>query len=263
MNKDAIIKLIENNKTINYKELNKKCKYSVSKIIETLKEPFDAEGQAERCSKKYKNIPGSKYYNMEPWDILEAWDNKRKQSIHIGCQLDNYIGCILEKENEKMDKLFESEKEPLILSRFNVFNDLYNNQLVPNNFKFACREMTICDYEHGWKGRFDAMFTKDDDVLLIDWKSNEEISTENGFQNLKGPLYKYCASDLNGYTVQLFLYKYALEKYYGFKDVKVLLCQINDKKYNFYKPEIPYSEELVESILRFALNKLSKADENK
>lgn len=258
MNKEAINNLLEFNKNLNKTEMYEKCKLSVSKIVDAFKTPFDRDGQAERCSKKYKDDPNSKYYNMEPWDIIELWESNAARSRHIGTSLDSFIGAILEHKIEKVDNIYNNESDESILARYDVFKRLVENELNKNGFKFICREQWVCDYEYGWKGRFDVLFEKDDSVLLIDWKSNETISTENKYDNLKGPLYKYCASDLNGYTIQLYLYKYALEKYFGFKNVKVLLCQINDKGYNFYKPAIEYSETLVEQILKYATEKLNQ-----
>lgn len=257
MLKDKIEKLYESNHGLDYTTINKEYIYSVSKIVEQFKEPFNAEVQAERCSRKYKDDPTSKYYGMEPWDIIEMWNNKREHAIKIGKSLDSFIGMILETQNEKADKLYNDEIDDAILSRFNTFRHVYDNEFKKNNFEYLCRELTLFDPVYKWKGRFDALFGKDDSIVLIDWKSNDEISTENSFSNLKGPLYKYDASDLNSYTIQLYLYKYALEKYYGFKNVKTMLCRIGQNTYQFLAPKIPYSDELVENIIKYAIAKIN------
>lgn len=254
---DKIEKIYESNRELDYTQINKEYIYSVSKIVEQFKEPFDAVRQAERCSRKYKNDPNSKYYGMEPWDIIEMWNNKREHAIKIGKSLDSFIGSILESQNEKTNKLYSEEKDDAILTRFNTFMHVYDNEFKKNNFEYLCRELTLFDPIHKWKGRFDALFCKDNSIILIDWKSNDEISTENSFTNLKGPLYKYDASDLNSYTIQLYLYKYALEKYYGFENVKTLLCRIGQNTYQFLAPKIPYSVELVESIIKYAINEIN------
>ena len=246
------------NKDLNYKQLNKAYPYSVSKIVECFKKPFDAEKMAEHCSKKYKDDPSSKYYNMEPWDILSMWDKAREAGQYSGRCLDDYIGCILMNLNDAANNLYNKQSDDKIKAKFNCFKYLYDNELTKNGFEFGCRELTLWDPVYKWKGRFDAIFVKNDTVILVDWKNNETISTENTYDNLYGPLYKYCASDLNGYTIQLFLYKYALEKYYGFENVKTLLCRIGENDYQFYSPVIEYSEQLVEDILKFAIKELEK-----
>lgn len=255
---DKFNNLIKINENINYKELNKTNPISVSKIVDCFKEPFDAEKMAEHCSKKYKNDPTSKYYNMEPWDIIEMWDKAREAGQYSGRCLDDYIGCILMNLNAEANDLYNNQTDDKIKHKFNIFKHLYNNEFIKNEFEFACRELTLSDPVYKWKGRFDAIFVKNDTVILVDWKNNETISTENTYKNLKGPLYRYCASDLNSYTIQLFLYKYALEKYYGFQNVKTLLCRIGENDYQFYTPMIEYSEKLVEDILKYAIKMLNE-----
>lgn len=257
MLKEKIEKIYESNRGLDYATINKEYIYSVSKIVEQFKEPFDAEAQAERCSQKYKDDPKSKYYGMEPWDIIEMWNNKREHAIKVGKSLDSFIGAILESQNEKADKLYNDENDETIISRFNTFRHVYDNEFKKNNFEYLCRELTLFDPINKWKGRFDALFGKDNSIILIDWKSNDEISIENSFNNLKGPLYRYDASDLNSYTIQLYLYKYALEKFYGFENVKTLLCRIGMNDYQFLVPKIPYSEELVENIIKYAIGKIN------
>ena len=210
---DKFNNLIKINENINYKELNKTNPISVSKIVDCFKEPFDAEKMSEHCSKKYKNDPTSKYYNMEPWDIIEMWDKAREAGQYSGRCLDDYIGCILMNLNTEANDLYNNQNDDKIKHKFNIFKHLYNNEFIKNGFEFACRELTLSDPVYKWKGRFDAIFVKNDTVILVDWKNNETISTENIHKNLKGPLYKYCASDLNSYTIQLFLYKYACTYY--------------------------------------------------
>lgn len=252
--KDKIQKLIDDNSSVEFRKIYKDCKLSVSKIVDCFKEPFDAEGQAERCSKKYKNDPSSKYYNMEPWDILEMWNKAKEAGQYSGRCLDDYIGCVLNDLNSEANDLYINQENDKIKAKFNTFKYMYEHEFKNNGFEFLCRELYICDPENKWKGRFDALFGKDNTLILIDWKNNEKITEENSYNNLKGPLYKYCASDLNGYTIQLYLYKYALEKYYGFSNVKTLICRVGENDYQFYRPQIEYSKELVEQIIKYAIN---------
>lgn len=257
-NIDTLIDNIKNNQSTDYKKMNIEYPYSVTKIVECFHEPFDKEGQAERCSQKYKNDPSSKYYNMEPWDILEMWEKSGELGRSNGRMLDDYIGFILMNSKSEADNLYTSKNGEPICNKFNTFNHLYNNEFVANNYKFLARELTLCDPVYKWKGRFDAMFYKDNNVYLIDWKNNDKITTENTYKNLKGPLYKYQDTDLNRYTIQLYLYKYVLEKYYGFDNIKPILCRIGEHDYQFYVPHIPYSEQLINDILKHAINTLNK-----
>jgi ATP-dependent exoDNAse (exonuclease V) beta subunit len=258
LNLEKLQKVITDNKNINFKELHKKCPLSVSKIVECFKKPFDSVAMAEHCSKKYKDDETSKYFNMEPYEIIEMWETAKKHGQDSGKCLDEYIGFILNNQNDEANNLYTQEKDITRMNKMSVFKHLYENEFVKNGFNFVCRELTLFDEQFKWKGRFDAIFEKNDIIFLIDWKNNEKISTENTYDNLFGPLYKYQASDLNSYTIQLYLYKYVLEKYYGIDKVVPLLCRVGTNDYQFYNPVIPYSVELVESILKFANKELNK-----
>ena len=72
---DKIEKIYESNRELDYTQINKEYIYSVSKIVEQFKEPFDVVGQAERCSRKYKNDPNSKYYVIF-YPYHSIFDNK-------------------------------------------------------------------------------------------------------------------------------------------------------------------------------------------
>lgn len=258
LNVEKIKRIIEDNAAIDFKQLHKDCPLSVSKIIECFKKPFDDIKMAEHCSNKYKNDKDSKYYNMEPYEILDMWRKKSEYARTSGRVLDDFIGCVLEDLNDEANKIYESETEASRMNKMNVFRHIYKNEFIKNGFNYICREQTLFDKEFKWKGRFDAIFEKNDNIFLIDWKNNDFISIDNKYDNLYGPLYKYPASDLNSYTIQLYLYKYILEKYYGITNVIPLLCRIGENDYQFYKPTIPYSVELVESILKYATKELNK-----
>ena len=248
--------------TPSYKELNKKCPFSVSKIVELCKAEFDEEKVAANTYKKYFNDKDSIYYQKNVEEIIEMWKNKSKQGKTSGVALDDYIGSILNEDIEQEKNIYTKCTDLKIKSKFDTFKTLYESQFIANGFDFVCREGVLYDDKHKWKGRFDAIFVKNNTIILIDWKNNEKISTDNQFQNMRGSLYRFPSSDLNGYTVQLYLYKYALRKVFGFEDIdiKTIICRIGSGEYEFFAPQIEYSDELVEDILNYSIKELEKKD---
>lgn len=248
------------------REIYSKCKYSVSKIVEAMHEPFDKEGVANKTFSKYFNDPNSKYYHMSVQEIIASWNAKAELGRNNGKVLDTYIGMILENhESKEILEKYKASLNEIAANKCNVFDKFYNENIV-NKLEFLTREQMLHDETKGVVGRFDAMFLKNDvrtpgvqNLLLIDWKNTEKIETSNSYSKLKGPLYKYDDCELNRYTIQLYIYVYILRKVYRLTDVRIipLLVQIGTADYAIYAPQIPYSDELVCDIISFAINEIN------
>lgn len=256
-------RILENlSKIPSNKELYKKCPYSVSKIVELCKAEFDKEKMANHCFNKYYNDVSSVYYQKTVEDILKMWETKSNLGKSSGISLDDFIGSVLNGDLEQQNRLYEGCTDEKIKSKFDTFKALYEKEFLSNGFEFVSREGVLYDDKHKWKGRYDAIFVKCNTIILIDWKNNEKITTDNVYQNMRGAMYRYPSSDLNGYTIQLYLYKYALRKIFGFEDVdiKTIICRVGAGEYEFFTPQIEYSDELVECILEYAIKELDKKD---
>ena len=248
------------------REIYSKCKYSVSKIVEVMHEPFDKEGVANKTFSKHFNDPNSKYYHMSVQEIIASWNAKAELGRNNGKVLDTYIGMILENhESKEILEKYKASLNEIAANKCNVFDKFYNENIV-NKLEFLTREQMLHDETKGVVGRFDAMFLKNDvrtpgvqNLLLIDWKNTEKIETSNSYSKLKGPLYKYDDCELNRYTIQLYIYVYILRKVYRLTDVRIipLLVQIGTAAYVIYAPQIPYSDELVCDIISFAINEIN------
>lgn len=243
----------------------KKCKYSVTKIRDCFKEPFDAPKQAAYCSKRDFNKDGSKYFQMTPEMIMEEWTRLADAGKAGGRCLDDYIGCLFENASpEKTLEVFESAADN-IKNKLNTVKLYKENDLVQNGLKFMSRERRLSCPEYNVHGRYDILFVKDlpeteiPTVVLVDWKNDKEIKTENRYQKLYGPLSEYDACELNLYTIQLYIYKYILRTYHQVENpIITMLANVQEDKVINYLPIIPYSDSLTEEILKFANKVLSK-----
>lgn len=241
------------------RDIYSKCKYSVSKIVEAMHAPFDQEAVASRTFAKYFNDETSKYYHMSVQEILDAWKAKGEFGRSNGKALDTYIGMILEKhESPEILEKYRSSLNDVAAAKCAMFDKFYAENVV-DKLDYLTREQILHDTNTGVVGRFDAMFMKQETLLLVDWKNTEKIETSNGYKKLKGPLYQYDDCELNRYTIQLYIYVYILRKVYGLSNIKILplLIQLGTENYSIYVPQIPYSDTLVEDIISFAINEIN------
>lgn len=242
----------------------KACPYSVSKIVEAVKAPFDKEAVAQKTYDKYYNDPYSEYYHMSIEQILENWEEKARIGRENGKILDSWIERILTPNiNESVsNEEFLNSLTDIQKNKCNQFIEFYNNNIV-NKIDFVGRELMLFDKEKKINGRLDALFSlkpteSTDCLILIDWKNSKKISVANSFEKMRGPLYKYDSCDLNGYTVQLYLYTYMLRNKYKITNKIIpLIVRIGETDYEIYSPQIVYSDSLVEDIISYAAEQIN------
>jgi ATP-dependent exoDNAse (exonuclease V) beta subunit len=242
------------------KEIYKACPYSVSKIVETLHKPFDQQTSAQKVFEKYFDDETSKYYHMSVDEIISSWEEKGRFGRENGKCLDKYIGMLIDKhESDDILEKYISSLNPVAANKCREYSVFYQNN-IKDKLEFVGRELMLHFPELKVNGRLDALFLKDDKLILIDWKNNDKLSIENPYEKCRGPLYLYDASDLNLYTVQVYIYAYILRKVYKLDNINIipLIIRIGEHDYNIYSPIIPYSDKLVEDTISFAAQEINK-----
>lgn len=246
------------------KAIYKACPYSVTKICDALHKPFEKEKKAHEMVEKYFDVPGHKYYHMSYEEILNQWEEKGRFGRENGKLLDKFIGMILEKDEsqEVLDKYTSSLNE-VAGNKCKQWQKFYFSN-IKDKIVFLGRELMLHSEKLGVNGRCDALFLAGKKLLLIDWKNNDKISIENPHEKCKGPLYEYDASDLNIYTIQVYIYAYILRVIYGLIDIEIvpLIVRIGENDFGIYSPVIPYSDKLVENIISFAKQEINKKIES-
>lgn len=252
-------------------ELNQKFRYekktwiSVSNIKDSCKEPFDRDGVATKTHKKYFDDATSPYYQMSVEDIINQWETKGRISRENGSLCDTFIEYFYNNESqEKIDQFKQyclNEKEDMVRKCTGIENCLQDFKA--KEFVFDAREIPLLlPYEYKGttyviNGRFDAIFTKLNKLILIDWKNSEDIKTSNSYQKLLGPCDKMDDCDMNLFTIQLYLYKYMLKNIYGVeKEILPYIIQFPSQKdyyYKVFKPSFEYDEKLIEKIIEHTI----------
>ena len=196
---------------------------SVTTFIHDLFPVFDADQVIDRMMRG-RRWPDSKYFGKSRQEIKQGWEENAKAASEAGTRLHRDI----ESFYNGSDIRNSSQEWAHFLS---FVQD--HSQLIPYR-----TEWTLWDAESKICGSVDMLFANDDGTLSIyDWKRSKEIKTSNRFQ--KG-VNKIVASidDCNyeHYSLQLNIYKYLLEKNYGFEvsELAIVVFHPNNKTYRKY-----------------------------
>lgn len=215
----------------------------VKNFLSKLQEPFDAEAVAKKCVIN----PKSKYYKMDWKEVVKQWTTKAKYKAATGTTLDSYIGSKLTGIDIPKDSLQDDNTR----LQSEQFDDLYHTTL--NKFQFIAREQWMNYVHNGIRilGRFDALFAnKVGNLLLIDWKQNDEITTDNIWKKLKGPCKHLDDCKLVFFTLQLYTYRYIFNKY----DIPLFACaigHITTSSNKLLSTAFKYDESFMKEVLDY------------
>jgi ATP-dependent exoDNAse (exonuclease V) beta subunit len=178
--------------------------------VTTVVHKFFAKFQASSVIDKMMNSPNwpeSKYFGMSKEQIQRSWEDNgreaREQGTLMHAQIETYLN---------------SGQLPQQLSReFQQFLNFWKDfsQLNPQ-FKVYRTEWMIYSSDGKVAGSIDMVLEGPQrELIILDWKRSKEIRTDNRFCKGLGPLSHLDDCNFNHYSVQLNLYKYLLENYYG------------------------------------------------
>ena len=174
------------------------------------------------------------YINAQS-EILKEWKEKNTLAIEKGLKRHK-------QEEEKVLKegyfIFENEKY-LLKDKFEKSN---KNEVFP--------ELLVYDNVFKIAGQCDIILKdKDNNITVIDYKTNESIDTKNSFQKMKKPISHLDQCNYNTYCLQLSLYAYILERK-GFTVKDLYIFHMPEENINniipcqYRKQELIYMLEL-------------------
>lgn len=286
MNREEIIRTIDEINKARFSNLENRNIISVSKIEEYISEPFNAQQQAEACAKKGIDDPKYKYAGMTAEEILQQWNAKAEESKRYGKLLDEYTDFRLnnrtnELEIWKLDNNFQSDSR---LYNICLGFDQFYEDITRYNFEFIGRELTLygesfsesqLPFDDGMEeanivvGRLDCLWKNrnTDKFLIVDWKTTDEIkcSSFRG-KTLKGPAFHWEDCDMSKYTFQVHTYKNDLLNTYHITDkpenISVCICNllkgpdaVNGKNYRVYKENFMFNSNILSQVVNFAIMK--------
>ena len=186
---------------------------SVTRFIQRFHKPFDQDYWSKRKSKETGQLQD---------EILEQWKSINERSNFIGTSTHNWIENYFNKIHQDIPNDLE------IVERINKFNIIYAKhlfKLVPVKF-----EQRVFSVDWGIAGTFDALFLWRDKLVIFDWKTNKNFTTENSYgEKLLDPFSDWDKCHLNEYSIQLSFYKLILSRVdLNVKDCYILYIGPND-----------------------------------
>lgn len=180
--------------------------------------------------------------------IKQKWVEKNKKSIETGSAYHDYM------EKESFYRGYEVNpfdgKEYKVIKPYSWKNGIKTQELDFNNLEEGYYPEIILNMGSIF-GQSDRVWVnKYKEIWVRDYKTNEEIKTENKFQKMKAPLSHLDDCEFNHYAIQLSMYGYILESK-GYKVMGLGLDHFNNEI------TVPYMRKEVESIiLDYEINQL-------
>ncbi len=201
---------------------------SVTTLVHTFFPGFDSKAQSNQtfASKTFKDTShrkSNKYFGCKtPEDIAARWNSWADLGTKLHANIESFFN------HEAYTVIPENEKP------FAQFQKLIRDRGFWNYQPFRT-EFCVYDPETRVAGQIDFLgLFPDNNVVIIDWKRVGNINT-CCFNRLLGkePTYGFgCCGDLENckyiqYSLQVNIYKYILEKHYGFYVKQMILIQLH------------------------------------
>jgi len=204
---------------------------------------FDADVTIAKMMKS-KKWTSSVWYGKSAEEIKKTWNDSGKEASAKGTAMHLAIEQYLHGSEEVIDP--ENYKTIEWKYFMNFWNDV-KEDLVPyrSEWEVWMKEYLLC-------GSIDMVFysKKLKGYVIYDWKRSKEIKTKNDFGNGYGPVKHLPDSNYWHYTLQLNIYKYFLEKYYGLNVVDLCLVIIHPDNKNYRLIRLNILEEEVENMIQ-------------
>lgn len=111
-------------------------------------------------------------------------------------------------------------------------------------------EWLVFDEEHKVAGSIDMVYMKPDGTLAIyDWKRTEGLKTENKFQSGFGPVNHLPDTNYWHYSLQLNVYRYILQKYYGYVVSELALVVLHPENSSWQVARLNFMDEEVAGMM--------------
>ena len=211
---------------------------SVTKLIHH----FFPEFNATEVIKKMRASPKfelGEYAGMTDRQIQAKWRSGSAQ----GTQLHLAIEQFLNGADQLIDPTIIATIE---WSYFLKFWEKYRDQIAPYRL-----EWTVWVEELKLAGSIDGVFQRKSDgaFLLYDWKRSKDIKMENAYQSGFGPLAHLPDTNYWHYTIQLNIYRWILENYYGLRIAEMYLVILHPNFKSFRRIAVNRLEEEIEEIM--------------
>lgn len=209
---------------------------SVTGFISQFKEKFDSDIVAARVAKKKGVTKAS---------ILNEWKEISDTAMDLGTIVHKWIEDYYNGSDPEMPT------HPEVLNRVNRFLELHSERL--HKLTPVHQEFRLFSRKWGLAGTMDALFKMGDDYYVGDWKTNKKFTSDadmKGDRYAKKLLYPFedlWDNSVNGYSIQLSMYRLMMQEEAGFETKGAFLCWIGPDQ----KPQLHKTVDLRDRLYQY------------
>lgn len=230
---------------------------------------FDADAVIAKMMKSPKWYE-SKYFGMTAEAIKKQWADKGKTASEAGTRMHldiehfyNAMPHALVSEGVRTTKpatecqwsmedgwagMAVDKWTPAEGAEWEYFQD-YQRRHGSGFIPFRT-EWLVFDEEHKVAGSIDMVYKKPDGTLAIyDWKRTEGLKTENKFQSGLGPVSHLPDTNYWHYSLQLNVYRYILQKHYGFVVSELALVVLHPENSGWQVARLNFMDDEVAGMM--------------
>ncbi|MBU2492945.1 MAG: PD-(D/E)XK nuclease family protein [Bacteroidetes bacterium] len=206
-------------------------------------ETFDTIGIANRLTETHPN-----YIHLSPQELVSDWDKTAKEGTFIHNEVENFIKENINPTHPKSILAAEWIKKNIIeKDKFDIFSEVivYSKELA----LAGTIDLLIYDRENNT-------------YKILDWKTNKRIDTQSFNNKLGNHEASANLMDCNfsHYSIQLSLYRYILENYYGLTVTGTAISHLMDSGIQFYKTD--YHKAEIQMMLKADRTELKQRSED-
>jgi ATP-dependent exoDNAse (exonuclease V) beta subunit len=175
--------------------------------------------------------------------VLNEWKAISDTALDLGTKTHKWIEDYYNGDNPAYPD------DPILLDRVNKFEEIYREKLY--RFTPVKQEFRVFSRKWGIAGTMDELFKLNSNYYVGDWKTNKKFTTddhsEGRKQKLLYPFEDLWDNSLNGYSIQLSLYRLILQEEAGFETAGAFLVWIGPNS----KPELHKIVDLRDRLYDF------------
>ena len=205
---------------------------------------FDPKAIIIKMRKNPAKWATSKYFGKTDEEIIKEWNDNGKTASEAGTAMHLAIEQFLHGAPEQIiPEIFDS----IEWKYFKKFWTDCGDDLEPYRSEWevwTSSDIKLC-------GSIDMVFRRRSDgkFVIYDWKRSKEIKTENKFGSGLSPLEHLPDTNYWHYTLQLNVYKWILEKYYGLEVADLYLVILHPDNTSYRRMRLNILEDEVEDMI--------------
>lgn len=233
---------------------------------------FDADAVIAKMMRSPK-WPESKYFGKTSEEIKKGWSDKGSASSAAGTRMHldierfyNGLPLVWDGPNNRPVDV-DSGLRGLELDGWAPNSGVEWSYFCDYQTKIGAKflpyrtEWLVFDDEHKVAGSIDMVYMKPDGTLAIyDWKRIEELKTENQWQSGLGPVTHLPDTNYWHYSLQLNVYRYILQKHYGFVVSELALVVLHPSNKSWKVAKLNFMDEEVADMMAARAKALKEND---